>query len=70
MNDAEFGAPEAEYVDGRVCVNCYTTMFYDAFTSPTVPGQVYSPAGVLEVRISGTCEHCFDEITEFLDYDE
>jgi hypothetical protein len=68
MNDEEFEALEREHeliqqVEGHTCVMCHTAMFFSRDKTTTKPGQVYSEAGVREVRITSMCEHCFDEIT-------
>lgn len=53
-------------VQGKTCESCLNPIFYST-DFPTVPGQVYSEDGALEVDISGYCEHCFDEITRVLE---
>ena len=45
------------------CFICKHIMFYYPADKAGAEGHIYSTAGLEEVRISSTCEHCFDKIT-------
>jgi hypothetical protein len=48
---------------GRPCPVCGNHLFYAPHTEALIAGHVYSNEGLMEVRITGYCEFCFDRIT-------
>uniref|UniRef100_A0AAU8EFS1 Uncharacterized protein n=1 Tax=Microbacterium phage RicoCaldo TaxID=3230836 RepID=A0AAU8EFS1_9CAUD len=50
-----------QLLNDTTCLKCGKQMYWD--DSDTGEGSVYSDAGLKETRISGFCEHCFDEVT-------
>lgn len=46
------------------CMNCKFPCFYYPHTNSLMPGHCYTKLGVAEVKISGLCEWCFDQITK------
>ena len=47
------------------CGICNVEIYYEPMPPGKYaegPGHVYSPEGLSEVRISSTCEYCFDEL--------
>ena len=52
------------------CQNCSATTFFRLDTSAREPGHCYSEAGLRELKISGFCEHCFDELADEDEFDQ
>lgn len=51
------------------CIRCRQVVFYYPADTALIPGHCYTHAGVREVRITGYCEYCFDELFKGLDRD-
>lgn len=62
-----YGRTKEEAQQAHVCINCGQEIFWGKQSEGrqdegTKPGGIYSYAGIREYRISGMCEHCFDEL--------
>lgn len=63
-----YGKTKEEAQQAHVCRVCGHEIFWGEQAEGTKPGCIYSYAGIREYRISGMCEHCFDdEIMEELE---
>ena len=51
------------------CVNCGNAIFFYEWHEALTKGHVYSAAGRREIRLSGYCEFCFDELADELEGD-
>lgn len=47
----------------RRCGACQQALIHVPYSEALVKGHIYSREGLEEVRITGLCEHCFDEFT-------
>lgn len=47
-----------------MCTRCKNNVFFAPHAEPLIEGHIYSHGGLAEMRISGLCEYCFDNITE------
>lgn len=67
MEDSKIAAiiyENPKILEWFICNHCSHRMFFDpTIGTPPKLGQVYSQAGIREIRITGLCETCFDDIT-------
>lgn len=57
-----YGRTKEEAQQAHVCINCGQEIFWASNLVERKSGCIYSYAGIREYKISGMCEHCFDEL--------
>jgi len=58
-----FGRTKGDAHRGGTCIKCNESVKADfMLIGAQRPGDIYSPEGLKEYRISGLCEYCWDEL--------